>query len=75
MRLAKLFDSSASFSDQMFGDGQHDAEEGRVEEARKAGESLHALFLRESLRELQARCKLRESLKFNANHHVHRFNE
>lgn len=72
MRLAKLFDSSAGFGDQVFGNGQHDAEERRVEEARKAGEGLHTLFSGESLRELQARCELRESFKFNADHHIHR---
>lgn len=72
MRLAELFYSSASFRDQVFRHGQHNAEEGWVEEARKAGEGLNALFFGKSLRKLQACRELRESLKINADHHIHR---
>lgn len=74
MRLTKLFDSPASFGDQVFRNGQHNAEERWVEEAGKAGKGLNTLFFGESLRKVQTSRELRKSVKFNANHHVHRWN-
>lgn len=72
MSFAELFDSNARFSYQIFRDCQHDTEKWRIEEAWKPGERLDALFSGQILSELQTRRKLREFLKVNPNHHVHR---
>jgi hypothetical protein len=69
--LAELLDALASLFNQMSWNREDDAEVRGEEEARIAREGLHALLLRESLRELKASRVFREVVKINADHHVH----